>query len=62
MPEKLAAIRQEIDYIKEHSKREYKVYKADDDAVYSETYEINLAEIKPTGTKKISATLTKLVL
>ncbi|HEX9060968.1 MAG TPA: 3-isopropylmalate dehydratase large subunit [Clostridia bacterium] len=37
-----------IEYVKEHSKREFKVFKADDDAEYAETYEINLADIKPT--------------
>jgi 3-isopropylmalate/(R)-2-methylmalate dehydratase large subunit len=37
-----------INYLKEHSTREYKVYKADNDAVYSEAYEINLSDIKPT--------------
>lgn len=37
-----------IDYIKEHSTKQYTVYKADDDADYTETYEIDLAQIKPT--------------
>ena len=37
-----------IEYVKEHSTRPYKIYKADSDAVYSETYEINLDEIKLT--------------
>lgn len=37
-----------IEYVKEHSKREYKIYKADEDAVYSETYEIDLSSIKLT--------------
>lgn len=36
------------EYVKEHSTRTYKVYKADDDAEYSEIYEIDLAAIKPT--------------
>ncbi|MGE5626985.1 MAG: 3-isopropylmalate dehydratase large subunit [Solirubrobacterales bacterium] len=37
-----------IDYIKEHSKRDYKIYKADSDAVYSETINIDLSKIRPT--------------
>lgn len=37
-----------VEYIKEHSQKPYKVYKADDDAEYCATYEINLTEIKPT--------------
>lgn len=37
-----------IEYVKEHSKRQYKIYKADEDAVYSETYEIDLSSIKLT--------------
>lgn len=37
-----------IEYIKEHSKRDYKVYKADTDAVYSETISIDLSKIRPT--------------
>ncbi|MGE5328941.1 MAG: 3-isopropylmalate dehydratase large subunit [Deltaproteobacteria bacterium] len=37
-----------IEYIKEHSGREYTVYKADEDAKYLETYEIDLNQIKPT--------------
>ena len=39
---------QTLAYVKEHSTRPYKVYKADPDAVYSEVYEINLGDIKPT--------------
>ncbi len=35
-------------YIKERSDREYKVYKADEDAVYDEVYEIDLSKIKST--------------
>ncbi len=35
-------------YIKERSDREYTVYKADEDAVYDETYEIDLSQIKST--------------
>ncbi len=37
-----------LEYVKEHSNREPKVYKADDDAQYDETYVIDLSEIKPT--------------
>lgn len=35
-------------YMKEHSGRPYKVYEADDDAVYDETYRIDLSALKPT--------------
>ncbi len=37
-----------IEYVKEHSKRPYKIYEPDADAEYDEVYEINLAEIRPT--------------
>ena len=37
-----------IEYIKEHSNREPKIYKADDDAVYDEVIEINLSDIYST--------------
>ena len=37
-----------IEYLKEHSTREYTVYEADEDAVYDEEYVINLSELKPT--------------
>ncbi len=37
-----------ISYMKEHSKREYKIFTADDDAVYDETYDIDLSTLKPT--------------
>ncbi len=37
-----------IDYMKEHSTKEYKIYSADEDAEYEETYEINLSSLKPT--------------
>lgn len=37
-----------IDYVKAHSNKEYKVFKADEDAVYSKVYKIDLSEIKPT--------------
>ena len=39
---------QTIAYIKEHSDREGVIYKADEDAVYDEVYEIDLSEIKST--------------
>ena len=39
---------QTVAYIKERSDREFKVYKADEDAVYDEVYEIDLSEITPT--------------
>ncbi len=37
-----------IQYIKEHSGKEYKIYEADSDAVYDEVYEIDLSLLKPT--------------
>lgn len=37
-----------IEYIKEHSIKEYTVYEADEDAVYDETYTIDLSQLKPT--------------
>lgn len=37
-----------IEYIKEHSTKEYEVFSADADAEYEEVYDIDLAEIKPT--------------
>lgn len=37
-----------LEYVKEHSTKTYKVYRADEDAEYCETYEIDLAEVKPT--------------
>ncbi len=37
-----------VEYVKEHSLRTYEVFKADEDAVYSEVYEIDLSSIKPT--------------
>lgn len=39
---------QTIAYMKEHSDREFKIYKADDDAAYDEVIEIDLSEIKST--------------
>lgn len=35
-------------YMKEHSKKEYKIYEADADAEYDEVIEIDLAEVRPT--------------
>lgn len=37
-----------IEYMKEHSHREYTAYEADEDAVYDEIIDINLDELKPT--------------
>lgn len=37
-----------IEYLKEHGKREWKVFEADEDAVYDEVYEIDLSTLKPT--------------
>lgn len=37
-----------LEYVKEHSERTYKVFKADEDAVYSQVFEIDLASIRPT--------------
>lgn len=37
-----------LEYVKEHSAKEYKVFTADEDAVYSGEFTINLAAIKPT--------------
>ncbi len=37
-----------IDYIKEHSNKEYTIYEADEDAVYDEEYTIDLSVLKPT--------------
>jgi len=37
-----------LEYIKEHSSKAYKVYEADDDAEYDETYVIDLSALKPT--------------
>ena len=35
-------------YMKEHSKRDYKIYEADEDAVYEAVYTIDLSQLKPT--------------
>lgn len=37
-----------IEYMKEHSIKEYTVYEADEDAEYDEVYTIDLSELKPT--------------
>ena len=37
-----------IEYMKEHSTKEYKIYEADADAEYEDTYEIDLSSLKPT--------------
>ena len=39
---------QAVAYMKEHSKREYKVFEADEDAVYDAEYTIDLSALKPT--------------
>ena len=36
------------EYMKEHSKREYKIYEADDDAEYERVIKIDLSKLKPT--------------
>ena len=37
-----------IQYMKDHSTREYKIYEADEDAEYDEVYEIDLSKLRPT--------------
>ena len=37
-----------VEYMKEHSKRGFTAYKADEDAEYDETYVIDLSQLKPT--------------
>lgn len=37
-----------IAYVKEHSVREYRIFKADEDAVYTRVIDINLSDIRPT--------------
>ena len=39
---------QTIAYMKEHSQKEYKIFEADEDAEYEETYTIDLSTLKPT--------------
>ncbi|MGL5084769.1 MAG: 3-isopropylmalate dehydratase large subunit [Clostridium sp.] len=36
------------EYLKEHATREWKVYEADEDAVYDKVYEIDLSTLRPT--------------
>ncbi|MDR1537325.1 MAG: 3-isopropylmalate dehydratase large subunit [Clostridiales bacterium] len=37
-----------VSYVREHSKREYKIYEADEDAEYEAYYEIDLSRLRPT--------------
>ncbi len=37
-----------VEYIKQHSKKPYKIYKADADAEYEKVYDIDLSKIRPT--------------
>ncbi len=37
-----------VAYMKEHSTKPYRIFEADEDAVYDETYTIDLAELEPT--------------
>lgn len=37
-----------LDFVKEHSQKPFKIYEADEDAVYDEVYEIDLSKIRPT--------------
>lgn len=37
-----------VEYLKEHSNREWKAYEADEDAEYDEVYEIDLSTLRPT--------------
>ncbi|WP_297630770.1 3-isopropylmalate dehydratase large subunit [uncultured Clostridium sp.] len=37
-----------IEYLKEHTKREWTIYEADEDAEYEKVYEIDLSNIRPT--------------
>ncbi|MDF2537640.1 MAG: leuC [Herbinix sp.] len=37
-----------VSYMKEHSVKEFKIYEADEDAEYDETYVIDLSSLKPT--------------
>ena len=39
---------QTLDYLKEHCKKEFKVYTADEDAVYDEVVEVDLSKVRPT--------------
>lgn len=37
-----------LEFVREHSTKEYTVYEADEDAVYEAVYEIDLSEVRPT--------------
>lgn len=37
-----------VEYMKEHSKKEYRIYEADEDAEYEAEYTIDLSQLKPT--------------
>lgn len=37
-----------VEYMKEHSKREFKIYEADEDAEYEQEYTIDLSALRPT--------------
>lgn len=37
-----------VDYMKTHSTREFKIYEADEDAIYDEEYTIDLSKLRPT--------------
>lgn len=37
-----------VEYLKEHTNREWKVYETDEDAEYDEVYEIDLSKVRPT--------------
>lgn len=37
-----------IEYMNKHSKKEYQIYQADEDAIYDEVVEIDLSKIRPT--------------
>lgn len=37
-----------IEYVKQHSTKPYKIFKADEDAEYSEVFEIDISKIRPT--------------
>lgn len=37
-----------LEYVKEHSNKDYRVYKADEDAEYTDIFEIDLSSIRPT--------------
>jgi 3-isopropylmalate/(R)-2-methylmalate dehydratase large subunit len=37
-----------IEYVREHSTKPYRVYEPDEDAIYDETYEIDLSALRPT--------------